>query len=70
MICLSTFSFSSFSSKARFDVMSIYEVDDPLKDISSKPLYLKNEEVPTLHFEAASENSSYELFMVDFENFG
>ena len=49
--------------------MSRYEVDDPLMDISSKPLYLKSEEEPTLHFEGASEDSSYELFMVDFENF-
>ena len=50
--------------------MSRYEVDEPLMDMSSKPLYLKNEEEPFLKFEEANETSSYELFMVDFENFG
>ena len=62
------FSFSSFC-KARFDVMSKYEVDDPLKDISSTSLYMNNEEEPTIQFEGASETTLYELFMLDFENY-
>ena len=49
--------------------MSKYEVDDPLKDISSKSLYMKNEEEPTIQFEGASETTLYELFMLDFENY-
>ena len=69
--CVSSlfFQFTYILSKARFDVMSKYEVDDPLKDISSKPLSLKNEEEPTIQFEGASETTFYELFMVDFENY-
>ena len=66
---ISTFLSVHLFSKARFDVISRYEVNDPLKDISSTSLYMNNEEEPTLHFEGASENTLYELFMLDFENY-